>query len=51
MHMTNHYGEAVKQMEVVRADTTSIVDGIDTRLPEINRRSQLKHKQAGRGVD
>jgi integrase/recombinase XerC/integrase/recombinase XerD len=51
LQMTNHYCEAVQQMDVVRADTTSIVDGIDTRLLDINRRGRLKHKQAGQKQD
>jgi site-specific recombinase XerD len=42
LQMTNHYCEAVQQMDVVRADSTSIVDGLDTRLLEINRRGRLK---------
>ena len=41
LQMTNHYCEAVRQMEVVRADTTSIVDGIDTKALEVNRRGRL----------
>jgi site-specific recombinase XerD len=48
LQMTNHYCEAVQQMDVVRADTTSIVDGFDTKLLEINRRGRLAHKHAGR---
>ena len=43
--MTNHYCEAVRQMDVVRADTTSIVDSIYTPLLEITRRGRLAHKQ------
>lgn len=39
--MTNHYSEAVQQMHVVCVDTTSIVDGINPKLPEINRRGRL----------
>ncbi|HEX9056743.1 MAG TPA: tyrosine-type recombinase/integrase, partial [Ktedonobacterales bacterium] len=42
LQMTNHYCEAVRQMDVVRADTTSIVDGLDTRLLDINRRGRLR---------
>lgn len=41
--MTNHYCEAVQQMEVVRADAVSIVDALDLRALEINRRGRLKH--------
>jgi site-specific recombinase XerD len=48
LQMTNHYCEAVQQMDVVRADTTSIVDGLDTKLLEINRRGRLAHKRAPR---
>jgi site-specific recombinase XerD len=44
LQMTNHYCEAVRQMEVVRADTTSIVDGIDTRALDVNRRGRLGRK-------
>lgn len=44
LQMTNHYCEAVRQMEVVRADTTSIVDGIDTKALDVNRRGRLAHK-------
>jgi site-specific recombinase XerD len=39
--MTNHYCEAVQQMEVVRADTVSIVDGIDLGGLNVNRRGRL----------
>lgn len=45
LRMTNHYREAVRQMDVVRADTTSIVDGLDARLLDINRRGRLKQRQ------
>jgi site-specific recombinase XerD len=45
LQMTNHYCEAVQQMDVVRADTTSVVDGIDSKLLEINRRGRIAHKQ------
>jgi hypothetical protein len=45
LQMTNHYFEAVQQMDVVRADTTSIVDSIDTKLLEINCRGRLAHQQ------
>jgi hypothetical protein len=48
LQMTNHYCEAVQQMDVIRAVTTSIVDGIDTRLLDINRRGRLARKQTGR---
>lgn len=44
LHMTNHYCETVQQMDVVWADTTSIVDGFDTKLLEINRRGRLARK-------
>jgi hypothetical protein len=47
LQTTNHYCEAVQQMDVVWADTTSIVDGIDTKLLELNRRGRLAHTQAG----
>ncbi|HEX2348888.1 MAG TPA: tyrosine-type recombinase/integrase [Ktedonobacterales bacterium] len=41
LQMTNHYCEAVQQMDVVRADTTSVVDGIDTKALDVNRRGRL----------
>lgn len=44
LQMTNHYCEAVRQMEVVRADTTSIVDGLDTKALDVNRRGRLPRK-------
>ncbi len=44
LQMTNHYCEAVRQMEVVRADTTSIVDGIDARALDVNRRGRLSRQ-------
>ncbi len=44
LQMTNHYCEAVRQMEVVRADTTSIVDGIDTKALDVNRRGRLARR-------
>lgn len=47
LQMTNHYGEAMRQLDVVRADSTSIVDGIDTKRLEINRRGRLVRKQPG----
>ncbi len=48
LQMTNHCGEADQQMDVVRADTTSIVDGIDTKLLEIIRRGWLKQQRGRR---
>jgi hypothetical protein len=47
--MTNHYCEAVRQLDVVQADTTTIVDGLDTRLLDINRRGRPPHRQLRRG--
>jgi hypothetical protein len=44
LQMTNHYCEAVQQIDVVRADTTSIVDGLATKLLDVNRRSRLARK-------
>lgn len=40
--MTNHYCEAVQQMEVVRADAVSIVDGLEVRALNVNRRGRPK---------
>jgi hypothetical protein len=45
LQMTNHYCEAIQQMDVVRADSTSIVDGIDTKLLDVNCRGRLARKQ------
>lgn len=44
--MTNHYCEAVQQMDVVRADTISIVDGLDMRALEVQRRGRPRPKKA-----
>jgi hypothetical protein len=44
LQMTNHYCEAVQQMDLVRADTTNIVNGIDTKLLDVNRRGRLARK-------
>ena len=38
--MTNHYCEAVRQMDVVRADSVSIIDGLDLRALDVNRRGR-----------
>ena len=43
--MTNHYCEAVQQMDVVRADTVSVIDGLDLKLPDVNRRGRPAKKQ------
>jgi len=46
--MTNHYCEAVQQMDVVKADSVSIIDGLDLRFPDVNRRGRpAKKKQRG----
>lgn len=42
--MTNHYCEAVQQMDVVRADAVSVIDGLDLRGLDINRRGRLASK-------
>lgn len=39
--MTNHYCEAVRQMDVVRADAVSVIDSLDFRALDINRRGRL----------
>jgi site-specific recombinase XerD len=46
--MTNHYCEAVQQMDVVRADSVSIVDGLDVRGIDINRRGRLQARRKER---
>ena len=38
--MTNHYCEAVQQMDVIRADAVSIIDGLDLRALDVNRRGR-----------
>lgn len=38
--MTNHYCEAVQQMDVIRADSVSIIDGLDLRALDVNRRGR-----------
>lgn len=38
--MTNHYCEAVQQMDVVKADTVSIIDGLDLRSLDNSRRGR-----------
>ena len=43
--MTNHYCEAVQQLETVRADAVSIVDALDLCALEINRRGRIKAKR------
>jgi hypothetical protein len=48
LQVTNHYCTADQQMDVVRSDRTSIVDGIDTKLLEIYRRGWPAHKQTER---
>jgi site-specific recombinase XerD len=42
--MTNHYCEAVQQMDVVRADKVSVIDGLDLRAMDVNRRGRLAQK-------
>ena len=39
--MTNHYCAAVQQMEIVRADTMSVLDAMDLETMAINRRGRL----------
>jgi dihydroxyacetone kinase len=48
--LTNSYGEAVQLMDVVRADTTSLVDGINTKLLDITpcSRPKLRKQQRNR---
>ena len=43
--MTQHYCEAVQQMDVVRADKVSIVDGLDTRGLDVRRSGRPREKQ------
>ena len=43
--MTQHYCEAVQQMEVVRADKVSIVDGLDTRGLDVRRSGRPKQQK------
>ena len=43
--MTNHYCEAVQQLETVRSDAVSIVDAMDLRSLEINRRGRIKQRK------
>lgn len=45
--MTNHYCAAVQQMEIVRADRVSILDGLDVNALNINRRGRLAKQQEG----
>jgi site-specific recombinase XerD len=45
--MTNHYCEAVQQMDVVRADRVSILDGLDLRALDVNRRGRLPRSTRG----
>ncbi len=45
LQMTNHYCEAVQEMEVVRADKLSIVDGLDVRGQEGQRGRKGHHKE------
>ncbi len=47
--MTNHYCEAVKQMDVVRADSVSIIDGLDLRSLDVNRRGRPARKTKKQG--
>lgn len=46
--MTNHYCEAVQEMDVVRADAVSIVDGLDMSALDVNRRGRLTRAKQGR---
>jgi site-specific recombinase XerD len=43
--MTNHYCEAVQQMDVVKADSVSVIDGLDLRFPDVNRRGRPAQKK------
>jgi len=46
--MTNHCCEAVQQMDVIRADAVSIVDGMDMSALDVNRRGRFKVIKKGR---
>lgn len=46
--MTNHYCEAAQQMDVVRADRVSVLDGLDVRALDVNRRGRLPKTSKGR---
>ena len=45
LNTTNHHFETVRQMDVVRTDTSGAVDDLDTHLLDINLRGRLKHKR------
>lgn len=47
--MTNHYCEAVQQMDVVQADSVSVVDGMDLRALDVNRRGRPTRSKRARG--